>query len=321
MYDFVCWPGLEQYIDFATNGFLEAGIYTLTGSAGGGYRYVTDARFSVNFVVTTPLSIICPADLTDVPTDPGRCYATGVSLGTPTICDNCNAASVTNDAPAQFSNGPTTVIWTVTDTNGNTAQCTQSVTVADYENPTITCPANITINATSPAGTAVSFAPTASDNCSVANVSCSPASGSTFAIGTTTVTCQAIDGSANTNTCTFTVTVERAAIDPDQYIIVCYNGGDTKRIKYRDFVKDNGRHYTLGPCPMWTMVCDKGHDVKFIKTANLANWLAGHPQGAVGNCTGAKPDDERMICWKSYTIEVKVKELYRYPGYTLAPCL
>src|SRR5439155_11832237 len=85
-----------------------------------------------------------PANLSDVPTDAGKCYATGVALGSPVSGDNCAVANVSNDAPAQFPKGDTTVTWTVTDTSGNTPTATQIVTVKDHENPTITAPANLT---------------------------------------------------------------------------------------------------------------------------------------------------------------------------------
>ncbi|NNF86060.1 MAG: HYR domain-containing protein, partial [Winogradskyella sp.] len=49
--------------------------------------------------------------------------------------DNCSTTTVSNDAPASFPIGDTTVTWTVTDTAGNTATCTQIVTVVDNENP------------------------------------------------------------------------------------------------------------------------------------------------------------------------------------------
>ncbi|HRI28793.1 MAG TPA: HYR domain-containing protein, partial [Chitinophagales bacterium] len=45
-----------------------------------------------------------------------------------------------------------------------------------------------------------------SDNCSF-GISANPASGSVFAVGTTTVTATATDASGNTATCNFTVTV------------------------------------------------------------------------------------------------------------------
>ncbi len=52
-----------------------------------------------------------------------------VSLGTPVTADNCGVASVTNDAPALFPSGTTTVHWTVTDLSGNTTTANQTVKV------------------------------------------------------------------------------------------------------------------------------------------------------------------------------------------------
>ena len=60
--------------------------------------------------------------------------------------DNCGILSVTNDAPAVFLKGVTTVTWTVTDTSGNTNTCAQTVTVNDTEPPTILCPSNIVVS-------------------------------------------------------------------------------------------------------------------------------------------------------------------------------
>src|SRR5206468_2131466 len=93
-------------------------------------------------------TISAPANLTDVATDAGKCYATGVALGSPVTGDNCAVANVSNDAPAQFQKGDTTVTWTVSDSSGNTATATQIVTVKDHENPTISAPANLTDVAT-----------------------------------------------------------------------------------------------------------------------------------------------------------------------------
>jgi hypothetical protein len=55
-------------------------------------------------------------------------------------------------------------------------------------------------------GTAVvKFTPTVSDNCSTVTYSCSPASGSTFAQGTTVVSCTATDSAGNQASCSFDV--------------------------------------------------------------------------------------------------------------------
>ncbi|MBK6316694.1 MAG: HYR domain-containing protein [Blastocatellia bacterium] len=56
----------------------------------------------------------------------------------------------------------------------------------------------------------VTYTATATDNCPGATIVCTPASGSTFPVGTTTVTCTASDASPNSPdaTCSFTVTVQ-----------------------------------------------------------------------------------------------------------------
>ena len=72
-----------------------------------------------------------------VPADAGQCYATGVALGTPTTADNCGVASVTNNAPAQFPVGTTTVTWTVTDNHGKNGNLCPDGHSYDNQNPTI----------------------------------------------------------------------------------------------------------------------------------------------------------------------------------------
>lgn len=70
-------------------------------------------------------------------------------------------------------------------------------------------PADITAVATSPAGAGVTYAtPTATDDIDGAiDVTCAPPSGTTFAIGVTTVACDATDTAGNRSTASFTVTV------------------------------------------------------------------------------------------------------------------
>ena len=73
-----------------------------------------------------PPTITCPAPVF-VSANYGQCYASSVSLGTPTFTGL--GATVANDAPLLFPVGATVVTWTVTDRFGNAATCPQLVTV------------------------------------------------------------------------------------------------------------------------------------------------------------------------------------------------
>jgi streptogramin lyase len=87
-----------------------------------------------------------------------------------------------------------------------------SLTVLDLTPPVLSLPASIVVDATSPAGATVSYTVTATDNVDPSPVvSCTPTSGSTFAIGTTTVNCTATDASHNVAHGSFTVQVKGAA--------------------------------------------------------------------------------------------------------------
>jgi hypothetical protein len=79
----------------------------------------------------------------------------------------------------------------------------------------LSLPADIVVNATSTAGAIVTFAASAVDLVDGAQpVECTPASGSVFLIGTTTVACSAGDTRGNVATGTFTVTV----LSPSQIV-------------------------------------------------------------------------------------------------------
>jgi hypothetical protein len=141
-----------------------------------------------------------------------QCSATN-TYTTPSFSDNCTGAAVVCNPPADstFPVGTTTINCTVTDMANNTFTNSFPVRVKDVQAPVIgACPANQTVNESAPgSGSAiVSYtAPTASDNCSGQSVTCNPPSGSSFSVGTTTVTCTATDASGNTASCTFTITV------------------------------------------------------------------------------------------------------------------
>src|SRR2546422_3966728 len=109
-----------------------------------------------------------------------------------------------------FRSGQTLITWTASDTHGNTSAATQRITVRDLEPPALTVPADFAIDATSPTGAVDTYTASASDNVAVASLTCSPASGIGFPIGTTTVTCVARDPSGNATSRNFHVTVRSA---------------------------------------------------------------------------------------------------------------
>ena len=73
--------------------------------------------------------------------------------------------------------------------------------------PVLTVPSTVTANATSPAGAVVTYVVTATGGAAVV---CTPASGSTFPIGTNTVSCTATSAGGQ-STATFNVVVSGAA--------------------------------------------------------------------------------------------------------------
>lgn len=78
------------------------------------------------------------------------------------------------------------------------------------DGPSITCPANITTNADCGASVTVSWSSpsVSSGDCPVVSSGCVPASGTQFSVGIHTVICYAVDSAGNSNTCSFTITVQ-----------------------------------------------------------------------------------------------------------------
>ena len=89
-----------------------------------------------------------------------------------------------------------------------TVHVTDAATLTLPVPPTVTVPADMTVEATGAAGATVSFAAAAVDFAGAAlSPTCTPASGSAFAIATTLVSCSATDAGGRTATASFNVTV------------------------------------------------------------------------------------------------------------------
>ncbi|HHW75675.1 MAG TPA: HYR domain-containing protein [Xanthomonadaceae bacterium] len=94
------------------------------------------------------------------------------------------------------------------DGRGGTATDTVVVRVVDTTPPVLNLPADISTDATDASGAVVTFTASATDLVDGAvTPNCTPASGTTFPTGTTTVSCTATDKAENTASGSFKVTV------------------------------------------------------------------------------------------------------------------
>jgi len=155
--------------------------------------------------------IHCPGDTT-VSNTAGQCsasvsFAAIDSNGKPASGLYYRIGSKAITSPFVFPVGVTRVTATALNVAGADS-CSFNVTVRDTQPPVITCPANITKNNDpGKCGAVVTFAATATDNCSKATVTYDHNPGTFFDVGTTTVNATATDSSGNTAHCAFTVTV------------------------------------------------------------------------------------------------------------------
>jgi len=213
-------------------------VWTATDGSGN----TSTCSFSV--VVTDdqdPVISSCGASGTqNVISDVGDCYYTHIGNSwNAEATDNCTVSTILADLSgatiannlttlnnATFNLGTTTVTWTVTDGSGNTSICSFDVVVTDTELPVFSdCGPSGDQNVNAQIGTCTytysgsGWDASATDNCSVSSIlagltgattasNLSTLNGVSFNLGVTTVTWTVTDGSGNTNTCSFNVTVE-----------------------------------------------------------------------------------------------------------------
>ncbi len=133
-----------------------------------------------------------------------------VTFPLPAATDAVGVTSVScsPSSGSAFPIGTTTVTCRAADAANNVGFSSFTVLVRDTIAPVIGVTTNLSTTTANMAGTTVAYAtPTATDAVGVVSLVCSPASGSVFPVGTTTVTCTARDAASNVSTKSFTVTV------------------------------------------------------------------------------------------------------------------
>ncbi|WP_051549325.1 HYR domain-containing protein [Nocardioides sp. URHA0032] len=171
---------------------------------------------------------------------------------------------------------------------------TVEIAVNDVTPPVVTVESK-TVEATSPSGASVSYDASAVDNVDgPLTPACTPPSGSTFALGATTVTCQATDAAGNTGTGTGTITVRDTTApsvgcpegpNPGGHVPGSHNpdgffelvGTDAVDTAPRVFLRDTGSGTVWGPFA-------SGQDVKY--TENNAKPSIKQMPGGIWKITG-----------------------------------
>ena len=156
---------------------------------------------------STALALSCPAS---VEMNAASASGTVVDFAGVTQSGGCSPVTTACNPPvgSTFPVGVTTVNCTAADSCAAKAACSFNVTVKPLPPVTIGCPADVSIYATSTTGEIVSYeAPLTGGGCNTPMIVCSPPSGSSFPLGSTSVNCKASDSCGGESACKFLITV------------------------------------------------------------------------------------------------------------------
>ena len=198
------------------------GTTTVTVTATDHSGNSTSAHFTIAVQDTTPPVLAnVPASQTVEATGPSGAVVTYASPTATDLVDPNPTITSTPPSGSTFPLGSTTVTVMATDHSGNSTSAHFTIAVQDTTPPVLAnVPANLTVTATGPAGAVVTYPNATATDLVDPNptITSTPPSGSTFPLGSTTVTVMATDQSGNANSATFTVTVLAPTPTPPQVI-------------------------------------------------------------------------------------------------------
>ncbi|MCB9233481.1 MAG: cadherin-like domain-containing protein [Bacteroidia bacterium] len=196
--------------------FVGSGAYTPQGYVVeyGGLESCTpvltaSANVCITLIDQTPPTALCQNVTVNLDAaGNGSITANDVNAGS---YDDCGLGAI-NVTPSSFncSNlGNNGVTLTVNDINGNSAQCSATVTVVDNIGPVASCKdVTVQLNASGNGSiTANDVNNGSSDNCSIASITASPLAFDCSKLGQNSVTLTVVDGSGASKSCTATATV------------------------------------------------------------------------------------------------------------------
>ena len=161
----------------------------------------------------TDQTVECAGATTSVTLDGTASTAGTGSINSYSWAEGATSLGTGSTLMVSLPKGTHTITVTVTDTGGGSDTDDVVVNIVDTTSPAITCPADIVVNLplnSTATSMVVNYpAVTATDGCSSSvSVTSTPASGSVFPLGTTTVSASADDGTTTPSTCTFKVIVQ-----------------------------------------------------------------------------------------------------------------
>lgn len=184
---------------------LGSTVVTFSATDAAGNTSSTNATVTVRDTTAPVLDV--PSDMVLEGTGPGGAVAS-FTVTAADIVDGVLAATCAPPSGSTFHVGSTVVSCRATDTAGNAATKTFSVTVRDTTPPTLSLPSDMVLEATGPSGAVATWTATATDLVDgPLPVVSKPPSGSTFPLGSSTVSCTASDSAHNAASATFRVTV------------------------------------------------------------------------------------------------------------------
>ncbi|KAG2483217.1 hypothetical protein HYH03_017915 [Edaphochlamys debaryana] len=196
--------------DHPSSGNYSLGVTTVVCTAEDDFLNVATRNFTVTVSDTLSPNITVPSDILNVE---ATNYGGAVVNYTVSAVDTADAALLVlcnYPSGSNFTIGNTTVICNATDDYNHTAYGSFIVGVRDTIAPVIFVPADFAVQANLGDGATVNFAAdvTATDTADPApEITCTPASGSAFVYGNTTVNCVAIDNAGLSDSDMFVITV------------------------------------------------------------------------------------------------------------------
>lgn len=204
-------PSLTQFPGITERNYLFVVAGHSAGDLGAFSLSVTSSNASAveltDITDVTPPELTIPSSMTLEATKSAGAEATFTASAVDAI-DGVRPVVCTPVSGSTFPIARTRVTCTASDLSDNVASRGFNVTVKDTTAPVMTLPSPPTAEANTPEGAVVTFDVTAEDLVDGSRpVECTPASGSTFPRGTTTVSCASSDTRNNTTTKTFEVNV------------------------------------------------------------------------------------------------------------------